>query len=317
MILIPKYRDLIIPSLVVGIEGRYRIIKHSPREGSRVVAEFPNVIVDTGLDRMAVGDAGSWHHIGTGNTTPTTSDTSMANWLASSSTFQASTGPTYYAGPPDYQEYSQTMRFAAGTGTSSNIQEVGVGWASGGSSLFSRALIVDGGGNPTSISKAADEVLDVEYILRLYASTSDVTGTKTISTVDYNYVCRAVSVTNTPSWSPKTFFRSSGFADPGPSFVSPDTLKTRTTTWQSGGTNLPISGPYELVGSYTNGTFTRQYKYTCTLNYGNVPGGIKSWGWGIPTTWSAARWQVEFTPVLPKDVTKNLVLIGSQTWARV
>ncbi len=45
---------------------------------------------------------------------------------------------------------------------------MGIGWnANPSGALFSRALIVDAEGDPTTIAKLADEQLDVEYEFRV------------------------------------------------------------------------------------------------------------------------------------------------------
>ena len=52
--------------------------------------------------------------------------------------------------------------------------------------MWSRALVLDSNGNPMTISKAADESLDVTYAITLQFPPSDVVGVVNIKGADHN-----------------------------------------------------------------------------------------------------------------------------------
>ncbi|KAK6697116.1 hypothetical protein SNK04_014381 [Fusarium graminearum] len=81
--------------------------------------------------------------VGTGSTAPAVTDTALANQVATTTTVSARTSGVQ-ATTPYFGWFRSTYRFAP-SGTAQNLAEVGVATlATGG--LFSRALIVDGGG---------------------------------------------------------------------------------------------------------------------------------------------------------------------------
>lgn len=165
-----------------------------------VIAEFDNIITNGGLDRMAQnGDWMTWCQVGSGSSTPSALNTALDARIGAVNTLQATTSGSQ-AVEPYYTFRTRTYRFAPGLATG-NISEVGVGWASAGG-LFSRALILDGGGQPTTITVLADETLDVTYQFRFYPKTTDGTGTVTItgnSGATYTYIARAGNVaSNSP-----------------------------------------------------------------------------------------------------------------------
>jgi len=381
-------REIAIP---MGVSGRYRLTLHSPRTGSRVVAEFPNLILTGGLNKLGTANPNVYTVIGSGNTTPTVSDTSLVSYMAASNTAQSggltpaytaqvvvtghihnSTSTTYsgvagtklvvtsgaalpvgailtgvgvsagtkvlsvdgggvytvdisQATPSttittrDYGEYSFIRRFAAGTGTGT-VREVGIAWATGGSSLFSRALVVDASGTPTEVSKASDEILDVEYIYRVYPPMEDVTGTITISTVDYDYVIRPRNVSDMDSlspWNPQTQLEFAGFyATTVSSFASSSTLGARTASFSLAAGNSNYSTTTSL-SAYTDSSLQRDCQYAWTVSAGNVGGGIKSIGVNVHQGSTAAKFQCEFDPVISKGATQNLSLTFRQAWTRV
>lgn len=399
----PRRRRINIGLPAAGVSGRYRLWKHVPgKSDPTLVADFPNLITNGGLNRIGTALAATWTSIGSGSTTPSIADSTLVTHLASSSTAQSggmsnaytacavvtghihnSTSTTYsgVAGTTlvvtavtsgtlavgsiltgigltagtkitalgtgtggtgtytvdtsqawasgtittrDYHEYSFLRRFAAGTGTGT-VREVGIGWATGGGSLFSRALVLDGSGAPTEISKASDEVLDVEYVFRYYPPMDDVTGTITISGTDYTYTIRARSVTdNTASvapWSAQIHLESTGYfyvpgSQPGTFAVgSTASLDSRTVNMSSS-SNQSTTGS---LAAYVDSSYQRDSTFVFNLNDSNISIKsvgifcIKSGGGGN----GPAKYQMEVTPTFSKDNTKKLTLTFRQTWTRV
>lgn len=190
--------------------GEYEFRVHGgPRDGM-LLNTSKNMILDYGLDFL-VGNTGDYYagdqagyacHVGTGGTAPVATDTTLQGPTKKSTTTVQSRVPVsgtvvpYQNIPLNqyYYELQWTYRFAAEV-SNINYAEVGVGKSV--TSLFSRALIVNPGGEPTPISLLTGEQLDVTYKLRVNApavtdGTSAATsvcgtGSVTIAGTVYNY----------------------------------------------------------------------------------------------------------------------------------
>src|SRR6056297_3576288 len=158
----------------VGVAGRYRLRVGKRGQAPRIdTGWFDNIITDAGLNLM--GGAGYMDscQVGSGSTTPTVGDTALVTYVAGTGTIQEET-KTAEASAPYYGSTTTTYRFAEGD-AAGNLSEVGIGTATSGGTLFSRALITDGGGSPTSITVLADEFLDVTYQIQIVPPTGDIT----------------------------------------------------------------------------------------------------------------------------------------------
>ena len=284
--------------------GWFKLEAIRPDGTRRVLADwFPNLILNGGLDRMgANADYLSWCQVGSGSTAPVATQTALVNRIAGTNTHQSSVNGAQ-ASAPYYGWHRRTYRFAQGV-AAGNLSEVGVGWATSGS-LFSRALILDGGGSPTTITVLSDEVLDVTYELRRYPGTVDLTGTVVLDGVTHNWVSRAAGVTDSQFWG-EIGAMALGLA------VSYNGDIGAVTALQPSGTSSTLSAtPLE----YSSGSYTRAYTVSAGLNDGNLSGGIRS----IlirSNPEGAGRYQIQFDPAIPKDNTKVLSLTIQHTWAR-
>ena len=271
------------------------------------MAEFDNLITDIGLDRIATGASLANIHLGTGTTAPATTQTGLITFAAQTALYQSELTTTV-AGATPYTETSYRYRFNPGTAVGT-FSEIGAAWTSAASgSLFSRALILDSGGSPTTITVLSDEYLDVEYRVRMYVPTTDATGVLTISGVPYPYTIRAAS---SASWRPN---------------VTSALVSLQTVTFYGAGAALgPITGsPTGASGvgggfsasypAYVPGSFARSASITVGLASGNAAGGIQAisfiWGTG------AIHMQARFDTPIPKDSTKILSFPLLVSWNR-
>lgn len=164
----------------------------------RKIPTFHNVITDYGLDQIGntgYGDdsfygytpcVAPYCHVGTGNNTPTEQDTTLETWVAQVKNANVG-GNTYHAGPPRTVTSTHTWTFGVGV-AAGNLTEVGLGQShtyAGGSYIFSRALILDGNGNPTTLVVASDELLKVTYTLTAYLPDAPSPQVLTLDGVDY------------------------------------------------------------------------------------------------------------------------------------
>lgn len=312
----PRFVDVGMPAVGMTTKGRYMLIK---RDAWGVEIErtpwFDNIILDSGLNRWGTGLVIAGAAIGTDNTAPAASQTGLLAQTTYTTTTGIGHGTVSALGISPYNNtYTSVYRTVLGQ-LNGNYYEVGCGWASG--SMFSRALILDGGGSPTAISVTSAQQLDIVYQLSVYPPLTD-TGptTITISGVNYDVTGRACEVNTTsyggnPVWNP-------GAAASGPvSGVSALTF-ANTYTGTIGLITASPSGTYDSGGSvttntYSNNSLQRTAYVSYSLTQANVSGGIKStrFWWG-----PLAGFQYEFNPVIPKDSTKTLVLNYSINWAR-
>lgn len=308
------------------VAGRYKIEAHTVDESgnivsSRVVADwFPNLITNQGLDRMGNNSDYLFAcQVGQGNTPPAFTDTGLASYLVGTTTTTSRVSSPGVS-PDWFNKQTTVFRFAVGD-AAGNLTEVGIGWATSGSNLFSRALILDGLGNPTTITVLPSEILDVTYEFRTYPPLSDSAGVVNISGINYNFTVRAAEVdtikgSNTSvGWGMVS--GSFGTAAGGTSGNAGSGLSTAYTGAIGPITGIPAgsaSGTSAIfpASAYVNGTYRRDYSMTFGVTELNVAGGILSQVFAY--AWFT--YQVQYTPAIPKDNTKTLVLNARHTWAR-
>lgn len=301
--------------ITAGIAGRFKLEAVNVETGERreLAPWFNNLITDSGLNAWGTGGILGGCVVGTGSTTPAVSDTALATWRAYSNTITSSVLGGQ-ATVPYYSSVTRVYRFAAGTATG-NLTELGVCVGSSTTALFSRTLIKDGSGNPTTITVLASEALDVTYELRLYAPSADVPHSTVIAGVTYTGVVRAANVTSFVS-SGYTWYLGNSMGGAidlmQPSYsarVGNGAIGAATTS--PGGTNVDVGDV--VASAYSNGSLARTGTLTLGLSQGNVAGGITSAL--IPTKLGA--YQISFSPAVPKDATKVLTLGLTLSWARM
>lgn len=309
-IIVPK-RQLVLPSS--GFAGLYKIEAIRPNGKRRMLADwFPNLITDVGLDDIgyATGTQLSACVVGTGGATPTNSDTALQAQIASTTTVQSNTSGSQPSAPY-YGWRTRVYRFAVGA-AAGNLAEVGIKTNTGGGKLFSRALILDGGGSPTTITVLSDEILDVTYQLRLYPLLTDITGTIDIGGTDYDFTARAANVDDGPFAPDSALY--AGLGGPSATECTVFTGAIGAITGNPSGSSA--AGATQVQAAYTPNSLFRDATFSFGLNNGNVSGGFLSvlvtLGFGV----NMGRMQVEFDAPVPKDNTKVMSLTFRHSWAR-
>lgn len=271
---------------------------------------FPNLITDVGLNRIGTGSYLSACHVGNNNTTPTVLDTALSGFVAGTTTVQTS---SYGAetSAPYYGWKTITYRFAQGVATG-NLAEVGIATArtNGGTTImFSRALILDELGAPTTVTVLADEVLDVTYQIRLYPPLTDgvQTGMTITGSGTHDVTARARAVTSS-QWG--MWLGSLASFDPsgGTQIAAYNGAIGAITGSPSGSSGA--ANAYNLA--YGNNNLYRDGGVTFGLNTANLAGGHKSYS----ITTSLGLYQLEFSPTIDKTATKTLNMIFRLAWAR-
>lgn len=309
----------------IGLEGIFNFKLTNTKTGEVREYEFKNLVLDSGIDYYMTSSASfiSGCILGSSSVPPVATDTTITNILGTSTTYQTSgAGESNTTVLPYYTSYYWTYRFIEGVATG-NIAQVAIPYGSVNAAdntytgLFSLALVKDSNGTPITITKLADEVLDVTYTLRIYSPSSDVTGTTTISGVNYDYIVRAANAGN---WSLYDKSVSSAYA----ATAYTGTIGTQLET-PSGSDS---SATTKTFATYVVGTHTRTATIFWDLNDGNLSGGIRSvyLGFGNNSYGAGVYFQIQYTAnpahpdttvTIPKDATKRLTLKYQFTVGRV
>lgn len=213
------------PTLEFGVAGFYKLeVFKQDADGNeidgtrRVAAEFPNVITNTGLNMIGKSSTNSPNGyqymracgVGSGSTAPSITDTALVSQLGRVvNRFSASSGRNLAVSTAKYAYQRATYRFNPTEGDG-NVSEVGIfggigdgagaGQALNASAdMFSRALVLDEVGAPTTIVVLPDETLDVTYELRVYMPNGDVTGAITLNGISTAYTLRVSDIDQGPS----------------------------------------------------------------------------------------------------------------------
>lgn len=212
-----------------GLENKYKLtVMKGDSEGNPLPGTerdltdwFNNLITDTGMERFGIGLGGdtsmstNWGRgcrVGSGSAAPDITNTNLQSIVATTITKQSITYSRQISVLPYYVERTIVYRFATGA-AAGNLAEVGLvcgtndgsstnGALNNATPCSTRALILDGGGNPTTVTVLSDEILDVTCKQRLYIPTADVTGTTTPTggvAGPTDYVIRACDIDQGPS----------------------------------------------------------------------------------------------------------------------
>jgi hypothetical protein len=318
-------RELWIPELEVQctnrMRGRYKM-RVTRADGSIRVDTpwFDNVITNVGLDGIGNHtNVYGYCHCGTGSTAPAITDTGLTTWLASTS--NVTTYSTSASGISPYMGYYQaTYRFAAGTATG-NISEVGIGPNAGNTAMFSHALVLDGGGSPTTITVLASEALDVTYQIQNFPPLVDAPGTLTLTGATgspFTTNVRASHAGQASNWSAQSpqggMFWGSGYSLN--SVYATQTLGAITAN--PAGSSYSVPSPSN--GAYTNGNYYLDTTLSFALGDGNAPGGVGSADLWFGPGGCMGSFQVSFSGTgavpIPKDSSHIMTWYVRHTWAR-
>lgn len=326
----------------IGLAGKFSLEVRKAATGQLVrrIEPFSNHILNQGLNwlgsRTVPGIAGfvamSEFFVGTNTTAPTDTDIEMGGtWKKNDSNI---TYNSNNSGAPNYvAHWTGTKRWSAGSATGT-WTSVGVGaYSATGpvNRLFSRALIVDGGGSPVSITVLSDEYLDVTYTLELHAVSGDFSGSFNLSGVTYNYTGRRsyanhwslgaqwydTNLTLSTNGGNATFPHHAVYYTTGlPSAVAlgPITDTLTNTTMLSMASVTYSNAPY-VAGSYTT-TCTDTYGLSVANHANGIIGFSRGLSGGGSSTYPRSGWQILLDKVIPKTSSKILTLTWSASWGR-
>ncbi|WP_173911038.1 hypothetical protein [Acinetobacter sp. Marseille-Q1618] len=212
----------------INVGAQFKLIKHKG-DASKPTEEtdyFHNLVLDSGLERMSVGSVLGYVSVGSGNSIPNISQTSLDNFIASTNSQNgADAVGNQLVTKPYYSWARRTYRFNAGV-AAGNLSEIGVGWTS--TNLFNRTLIKDLNGNPTTLTVLNDEFLDVIVEIRAYP--------QEIITGSFNLLDKLGNIKSNHTISGTCLFISS------PSFILGNVLLGAYTDWAGGERMTVFSG---------------------------------------------------------------------------
>lgn len=289
----------------VGLAGRFKVAK---KKGSEVTYNgdwFKNLITNNGLD--LIGQSSSRFNYcaaGSGNSAPTVNDTAIESFLGD----KQSPSVTYQTNLSEYYiAYIATYTFNIGA-VVGNVSELTIGAGDNGTNIFSRALVKDGLGNPTSISVLLDEQLIVTWELRYYFNDADQSDT-----VDgYSIVMRPAQVDFDSVWHTLT-----GVAGMSTSTINSGYAPSAYTGGSLGAITGEPSGVRRirtevLNQSYASGTY--QNTGTARWSPSSFAGTVSAFY--VPF-FPFGVWQFSVSPGIVKTSDDELEIDMTVTWGRL
>lgn len=310
-----------------ALSGQFRMVVSEDAAGERVKHDtgfFDNLITDVGMNRVGTVNTPSISSIaafrllcgrfvvGSGSAAPAFTDTALVAPVAF-----ASADPVLDSESSSYTRgwYEITVRHQFGQGQAAgNLSEIGIQHTSASGPLWSRALILDGAGNPTTITVLAEEFLTCYYTLRIMIPLEDAVFNIDVDYDDDGIVPTVVTarplMANSSSpyqgWGLKTAvtsvsgnlqFYSGGLAVPTASSPLGSPIGSKTTTF----TAVPyVTDSHQRFLTRTNGLNEHNSETLRTAHLEALMG----------------AWQVEFDPPLQKNNTQTMQLTFGYSWAR-
>lgn len=280
--------------LKVKLQGYMTWSVGKPNSAPRISSNEPvkNLIVNSGLNALGTNTVTSMTatcRVGTGATESSPGMTDLVSRHGVGVNAGTSTS-TNSGGSPWWHQFTGSFTFPADTVQGVPLTEIG--FFNSLNVMFSRVLFRDSNGDPVSITILSGEILTLEYSVRLYVPTGDVTGDFTVDGDTYNYTIRPSTA---GSWaaSSNVYPSSSSWFTYGS-----DILGTEEGSPNTSGGSDSVSTP---SSTYQSGSYQRSYNLSLSLTSSNFVGGIGSMRTGISN-----RFQMSFSPKLPKDNTKVL-----------
>ena len=272
------------------------------------LAEFDNIFLDQGLNALGTTSMPNNIWIGSGSAEPLPSNTQLVNFVARSSSPSPRIPSSFGVnGSAPYYAWERIgVRFDP-LGVNVNLSEIGLGTNT---VLYTRALIKDANGVPTTLTILSDEILDISYTVRIYAPTTDATGQITLGGNiggTYDWIARACRVTTDGyygyiGWA---LNRSASYIGYAYAYQGPigDITKAPASS---------VPHVTHNIVPYVQNSFTAKSVVNVDTYQGNFVGGIRSitlcLGWG--------EYQMQFDPAIPKTDLDTLSLSFAVTYAR-
>lgn len=315
-----------LPSVKLG--GRFRLVTSKDAECKQIVEDtgfFDNLITNTGMNRIGTVTTTSASTavvfntlcgrfvVGSGSAEPQFTDTALQSPVAF-----ASTDPERVSESSNYDRgwYEITVRHQFGQGQAAgNLSEIGIQLTNTSGPLWSRALILDGSGNPTTITVLPDDFLTCYYTLRIMIPKEDA-----VFNIDVDYDEDGIVPTVVTG---RPLNANSSAISTGWGLSPMYTGNINSPLAYSGGLNAPtaVVPLGSAVGGlitesstyppYVQDSFERFYTISLSLSQLNSPE-IRT----VLARRMLGYWQLEFDPPLQKDDTQTMSITFGYSWAR-
>ena len=301
-----NYIELEPPPAVTRVEGWYTLQRIKPGHGVIQELSFPNLITDFGMNALGGNYSPTYIHVGTSTTPPANSNTSLGAFGASFNTSGGDDGAYANSGPPDYYAHKKVVKKSAIGGATGNWTEIAVSTQAATGNIYSRALILDSGGNPTTFTVLADEQMQASYELRHYPVFVDDTRAVTISGVSKDTITRVCNASNWSwlSWSEARMFH---FFQ-----CMPYTGNINASAISGAPAGSSLAGGSVARAAYGSNNFYRDA--TATWDAGSATGTHRTYVWA--NDWSGALFQVQYDTAIVKGATQQLIMNQRYSWAR-
>lgn len=318
--------NIMLPAMRLG--GRFRAVVSKDAECNQVVEDtgfFDNLITNTGMNRVGTVTTDSATTmrsfldlcgrfvVGSGSAAPQFTDTALQNPVAF-----ASDDPVLDNESSNYGRgwYEITVRHQFGQGQAAgNLSEIGIQHTSASGPLWSRALILDGLGNPTTITVLADDFLTCYYTLRIMIPKEDA-----VFNIDVDYDEDGIVPTVVTG---RPLSADSANASIGWGLQTAGIASTRAVLqFYTGGLAAPTaSNPLGSgIGSLTNTFSIAPYVTDSFERYVTRTNGLNQHNSQELRTARLnalmGSWQIEFDPPLQKDNTQTMQVTFGYSWAR-
>lgn len=299
-ILEPK--DPIVPA-AAGVAGYFKVEGFKPDGRRRLVSDWQkNLITDGGLHRWGAGAPVTYCSVGTGLTPPENSDSALENFQAQNDSIPS--GVTGAQSTAPYYGWTRWVFRFNPPGVSYQLSEIGTGWGTGGTDLFTHAAI------SPAVTWYDDETLDVTYEIRVYPPTADRLYETLLAGEVRAGIIRAMDITNGFQWlfNNREFrFDTRGDNTDGRLYVTNGDIGVMT--------GVPTGDTAECAfisqEPYAN-TFKRRAVNRLESEQGNLDGGISviyHSGYGM--------WQMSVDPPIAKVEGTTLSLtVETMSWGR-
>lgn len=306
------------------VKNRFKLIRISAQGDEVDSSDWSNnMVLDSGLvSILSSGSIDMRAVCGTGNSAVSPSDVSLSSFLQGAQGFAIENSTDrVYASSPRYIKHTWRWRFDQGS-VVGNISEVGVaislGQPTSSTPLFSRALVSDSSGNPTTVTVLSDEFLDVVYELYIYAP-DDRSGTfpqnidSSIVTTSYTILPANMADDSTTGWRSNYAAGMYGIfpeAGTGNSLAVASTGTTGSAGGSITGTQNSFSSA-AWISPVNSSPFYRDVRYTASLSESNINISAFQFSMGM------CAFQMSLSPAVAKVNTKTYRLDLRITLERV
>lgn len=303
--------EIVLPGCHVA--GRFRITGRLDDGRERVLQDWtPNLITNGGLERWGTGAILTNCSVGGSSTPPTEFDSALGAFLRQHSSINSEIGSCQTT-PPYFSWRRKNFVFNP-PGANLAIAEIGVGWGTNGTNLWSRSLTKDSGGNPLVLSWLSNETLTVTYEARSYPWLDDVPHSTVISGVTYTGIVRPAFIATSSVYRFWDGAQWAAYDSPaGGIGLTVYTGGIGAITGAPSGSNASSNVYNTGNAAYVAGSLQATGNGGFLPSQANLAGGIGS----LMVRPSTVPWQVSFTPTIAKLNTHTLNFnVTSGVWGR-